>query len=198
MDARPSAFGKLVLLIGPSGVGKSVIIKRLRVLHPELHIPRSATTRARRPGEGDEIYRFVTNEEFDRLIAEKKLIEWASIHGGIARSGTPIDEILPALEAGKTAVREVDVQGFEFYRHHEMFAGKNATYTLQSIFVLPESIAQLVDHIKKRAPITDEELTQRIHSMETEFTYADQCDARVLNREGEIENTVKEVEKLIL
>ena len=68
--------GKLVLIIGPSGVGKSVILKELRRRHgsarlttgPEFHFPRSATTRPRRDGESDDLYRFVTDAEFDQLL----------------------------------------------------------------------------------------------------------------------------------
>ena len=65
-----SPRGKLVLLMGPSGVGKSVILKELRKRHPELHFPRSATTRARRPHEGDDLYHFVTDVQFDAFIQE--------------------------------------------------------------------------------------------------------------------------------
>ncbi len=189
--------GKLVLLMGPSGVGKSVILKRLRAQNPKLHFPRSATTRARRPGESDDLYHFVTEEEFDHLIRDKKVLEWALVHGG-ARYGTLIDEIIPAIEQGKIVIREVDVQGFDSIRHHPLFSGDNAPYRLQSIFILPQSKEQLIAHITKRAPIGSDELKRRIASMEKEMAYAELCDVQVRNVEGKLEETLKEVEMKIL
>lgn len=190
------AQGKLTLIIGPSGVGKSVILKKLREAHPEFHFPRSATTRPRRPKEGDELYHFVTQEEFDRRKAEKKLLESAVVHGG-ASYGTLLDEIIPKIEEGKIVVREVDVQGFDSIRAHQLFDGPNASYRLQSIFILPESKEQLIAHIQKRAPMEKDELDRRIKSMERELAYAELCDATVRNKEGKLAETIREVETLL-
>lgn len=190
-----SGFGKLVLIIGPSGVGKSAIMRHLRKTHPEFHYPRSATTRPRRPNEGDEAYHFVTNEAFDRLLAEKKILEWAIVHGK-DRYATIFEEIIPQIEAGKIVLREVDVQGFLSIENSPIF--KDGKHPLQSIFILPESAAQVVAHIEKRAPMTPDELHRRLQSMEKELVYAEHCSARVLNREGKLKETVKEVEELIL
>src|SRR3989344_4577103 len=146
--------GKLVLIIGPSGVGKSVILKRLRERHPELHFPRSATTRPRREGEGNDLYHFVSEEEFDRLGEEGKVLESAVVHGG-ARYGTLIDEIVPFIEQGKIVVREVDVQGFDSIRSHKLFRREKAPFLLHTIFILPENKDQLIHHITKRAPMSE-------------------------------------------
>ena len=163
-----AAKGKLVLIIGPSGVGKSVILKRLRESHSELHFPKSATTRARREGESLDLYHFVSEQEFDKLLTEKKFLEWAIVHGG-ERYGTLIDEIMPAIDAGKTLVREVDVQGFVSIQNNPLFQGENA-YHLESIFIMPESSEQLINHIRKRAPMSQEEMKRRLQSMEKEIT----------------------------
>ncbi len=189
--------GKLVLIIGPSGVGKSVILRRLREKHRSLRFPRSATTRQRRPGEGDELYRFVSDAEFDRLIEEGKVLEWAVVHG-TERYGTLVDEIIPPIEQGDVVVREVDVQGFDSITHHRFFRGPGAPYQLQSIFILPESKEQLLKQIAKRAPMGDEELKRRLASMERELTYADLCDVKVVNREGKLPETIAEVERAIV
>jgi guanylate kinase len=189
--------GKLVLLMGPSGVGKSVILKHLKKLHPHLLFPRSATTRHRRKGESADLYRFVSDAEFDALDVGRKLLESAVVHGG-ARYGTLIDEIIPPIEEGRIVVREVDVQGFDNIRTHQFFRGPEAPYRLQSIFIIPEDRAQLIARITKRAPISAEELERRIASMDQELTYAKLCDAQVVNREGRIEETIREVEKVIL
>lgn len=188
--------GKFVLLMGPSGVGKSVLLKRLRASHPEIHFPRSATTRERRPGESDDLYRFVSEEEFDRLIRENKVLEWAVVHNG-PRYGTLVEEIIPAIEQGKVVLREVDVQGFDSIRAHPLFAGSSAPYRLQSIFILPESKEQLIAHITHRAPIAEEELRRRIASMEKELAYADMSDVTVKNVEGKLEETLEAVERAI-
>ncbi len=190
-----SGDGKLVLLIGPSGVGKSVILKRIRAMHPEFHIPRSATTRARREGESADLYHFVTDVEFDQLVQDEKVLEWAIVHGG-ARYGTLLDEIIPFIDTGKTVVREVDVQGFVSIKDNPIF--KDGKHRLQSIFILPESQMQLIDHITKRSPISEDELARRIESMEKELAYAKHCSASVVNREGKLKETIEEVERLIV
>jgi len=196
MTAPMSAPGKLVLIIGPSGVGKSVILKRLRESHPDLHFPRSATTRQPRKGEGTDLYRFVSDEEFDRLIEEGKVLEWAVVHG-TERYGTLVDEIVPWIVKGKIVVREVDVQGFNSIRKHKLFRDNDAAHTLQSIFILPEKREQLIAHIKRRAPMNDEELRRRIASMESELDHAGDCDVRIVNKEGKLPETIAAVEKAI-
>ena len=202
--------GKLVLIIGPSGVGKSVILQGLRKRHPELVFPKSATTRPRRKGEGDDLYRFFSEEEFDRALADDAFIEWARVHGG-GRYGTLKEEILPAIEAGKTVVREVDVQGFESIRSNPLFArapdllrgsvrgsaGDRPSYRLVSVFILPEDRERLIRRIKDRAPMAEDELARRIASMDHELGLAPLCDVQVLNKEGKLEETLKEVEEVL-
>jgi guanylate kinase len=194
----PGKHGKLVVIIGPSGVGKSAIMAALRKTHKEWHFPKSATTRSKRPGEKNDIYHFVTEEEFDELIRNDKVLEFATVHGA-ARYGTLVDEIIPFINKGITVVREVDVQGFESISRHVLFntQEKNAPYHLQSIFIYPESVEQLIGHITKRSPVTEDELKARMHSMEKELAFAEQCDHKVINKEGELKNTINTVENLI-
>lgn len=187
--------GKLILIIGPSGVGKSVILKSLKTRHPEFVFPRSATTRTQRKGEGDELYHFVSEEEFSQWMKEGKFLEWAQVHQG-GRYGTLLSEILPPIEQGRTVVREVDVQGFESIRQHALFQAGGA-YTLRTIFILPESEAQLLAHIQRRAPMEDKELQNRIESMRRELAVAGQTDTRIRNVEGKLKQTITEVEKTI-
>ncbi len=187
--------GKLVLIIGPSGVGKSVILKSLKANHPEFIFPRSATTRARREGEGDDLYHFVTEEEFSLWLKQEKFLEWAQVHKG-ARYGTLLSEIIPSIEQGKTVIREVDVQGFQSIRHHRYF-GSEGTYKLYTIFILPESEEQLLRHIQKRAPMAPDELRRRIESMRSELALAKETDKQMRNVEGKLEETICEVERAI-
>lgn len=187
--------GKLVLIIGPSGVGKSVILKTLRQKHPEFVFPRSATTRDRRAGEGDDLYHFVSEADFSVWLDQKKFLEWAQVHRG-ARYGTLLSEIIPPIEQGKTVVREVDVQGFESIRHHTSFQ-RGGEYPLQTIFILPESEEQLIAHIQKRAPMEKAELERRIASMKNELAAAKNTDVQIKNLEGKLQETIAAVEKAI-
>lgn len=190
------ASGKLVLIIGPSGVGKSVILKKLRERHPEFVFPRSATTRERRPGEGDDLYHFVTEDEFSAWLKADEFLEWAQVHRG-ARYGTLLSEIVPAIESGKVVVREVDVQGFRSIHDHRLFQKVGGTYPLQTIFILPESEEQLIAHITKRAPMADEELKRRLASMKKELAVASETDVQIRNSEGKLTETIAAVEHAI-
>lgn len=185
--------GKLVLLIGPSGVGKSVILKSLREKHPDFVFPRSATTRARRVGEGDELYHFVSEDEFSQWLMEDKFLEWAQVHKG-ARYGTLLSEIVPAIREGKTVVREVDVQGFQSICSHALFQKSAGTYPLRTIFILPESEEQLIEQIQKRAPMAEEELHRRLESMRRELAIAKDTDVQIINPHGKLAETIEAVE----
>lgn len=196
MATSPGTFGTLVLLVGPSGVGKSSIVKELRTRHPEYHLPRSATTRTRRPGEGDEAYYFLTDAEFDDWVKAGKFLEWQVVHQN-ARYGTITAEIVGAVRAGKTVLREIDIQGLESLKTHPEMLGTDPIRLL-SIFILPESTEQLVAHITERAPLPPAELQHRIESMDHELAKAGLCDAKIVNREGQLKETVDEVERLIM
>src|ERR1700755_2569037 len=101
--ARPEPIrnGRVVVLSGPSAVGKSTVVRCLRERIPDLHFSVSATTRAPRPGEIDGVdYHFVAAERFQNLIDDGSLLEWADIHGGLHRSGTLADPVRAAVLAG--------------------------------------------------------------------------------------------------
>lgn len=192
---QPNTTGKLALLIGPSGVGKSVIFQKLKKRNPNWHFPKSATTRARREGEGDEIYYFITEEEFSEWEAQGKFLETATVHG-YARYGTLVAEIIPPIEQGKIVLREVDVQGFLSLRDDPRF--QDDTHPLLSIFLVPESIEQLKEHVRKRSPVTEEELDRRMASVEKEMKHADECTAKVVSREGKLYEAMLDIERIIL
>jgi guanylate kinase len=108
MGDAPAAA--LVVLSGPSGVGKSTVVKALRAEHPEVWLSVSATTRFPRPGETDGVhYRFVSREEFAELVESGGLLEWAEFAGNLY--GTPRQPVLDHLAAGRPVVLEIDLQG---------------------------------------------------------------------------------------
>ena len=99
------------MLAGPTAVGKGSVAAYVREHHPEVWISVSATTRPRRPGEVDGVhYHFVSDEEFDRLVVDDALLEWAVVHRA-ARYGTPRAPVDEALAAGRPALLEIDLQG---------------------------------------------------------------------------------------
>ena len=108
MGDAPTAA--LVVLSGPSGVGKSTVVKALRAEHPEVWLSVSATTRFPRPGETHGVhYRFVSCEEFAELVESGGLLEWAEFAGNLY--GTPRQPVLDNLAAGRPVVLEIDLQG---------------------------------------------------------------------------------------
>ena len=108
MGDAPTAA--LVVLSGPSGVGKSTVVKALRAEHPEVWLSVSATTRFPRPGETHGVhYRFVSREEFAELVESGGLLEWAEFAGNLY--GTPRQPVLDSLAAGRPVVLEIDLQG---------------------------------------------------------------------------------------
>ena len=132
----PTRRGRLIVLAGPSGVGKSSVVDELRRRLPELYFSVSATTRDPRPGEVDGTdYHFVGPAGFDRLIERGELLEWAEIHGGLQRSGTPREPVERQLAAGRPVLVEVDLAGAR--------AIKAALPEAVTVFLEPPSLAEL-------------------------------------------------------
>ena len=137
--------GRLIVLAGPSGVGKSSVVEQLRRTLPELYFSVSATTRDARPGEVDGTdYHFVGPAGFDRLIERGELLEWAEIHGGLQRSGTPREPVEQQLAAGRPVLVEVDLNGAR--------AIKRALPESVTVFLAPPSFEELARRLRRAAP----------------------------------------------
>jgi guanylate kinase len=168
--------GRLVVLAGPSGVGKSSLVRKLRELYPDLWFSVSATTRARRPGEIDgQDYHFVSNAEFDRMIAAGELLEWADIHGGTHRSGTPRSPIERRLADGQPALLELDLQGARTVR--------TVLPDALQVFITPPSWDVLVDRLVGRGTEPPDVVERRLQTAKEELAARDEFDVEVVNDE---------------
>jgi guanylate kinase len=192
MTKTPSARGKIFFFSGPSGVGKGTLINHLRKTQKNWVFPPSCTTRAPRPGELDgETYYFITPAEFEARIEKGDFLEYAHVHGD-TYYGTLKAEILEPIKNGKTVIREFDVQGFSQARER---LDRN---DFISIFLRPaEDLDTLVRRIKKRAPITDQELGKRMASMEKELALADIYDYQVFSEDGNLKKLFNDTEAII-
>jgi guanylate kinase len=170
-DARR---GRLVVLAGPSGVGKSSVIDRLRARLPELFFSVSATTREPRPGEVDGVhYRFVGPAGFDELIARGDLLEWAEIHGGLQRSGTPREPVERAMAAGRPVLVEVDLQGARSI--------KAVLPEAVTVFLAPPSLDELAHRLRTRGTETPAQFERRLRTAREEMAARDEFDVVVVN-----------------
>ncbi|MCU1578668.1 MAG: guanylate kinase [Rhodoglobus sp.] len=166
---------KLVVLAGPTAVGKGSVSAHIREHHPEVQLSVSATTRKPRPGEIDGVhYYFVSDAEFDRMIEDGELLEWAVVHNSY-RYGTPRPPIDEALAAGKRVLLEIDLQGARSVRRVMPEA--------RLIFLLPPSWEELVRRLTGRGTENVEEQQRRLATARTELAAQDEFDAKVVNRE---------------
>lgn len=164
------------MLAGPSGVGKSSVVRELRTLLPELFFSVSATTRDMRPGEVDGLdYRFVGPAGFDALIARGELLEWAEIHGGLQRSGTPREPVESALGAGRPVVVEVDLAGARAMKK-EMPEGV-------TVFLAPPSMAELERRLAQRGTESEAAFARRLETSREEMAARDEFDVCLISDE---------------
>lgn len=169
------ARSRLLVLAGPTAVGKGTVAAHIRDHNPEIHLSVSATTRAPRPGEIDGVhYYFVDDAEFDRLIAEDELLEYAVVHNR-SRYGTPRAPIDAALAAGKTVLLEIDLQGARQVRKAEPAA------TL--IFLLPPTWDELVQRLVGRGTEGAEERARRLRTAKVELAAQNEFDHLIVNED---------------
>jgi guanylate kinase len=161
-------------LAGPSGVGKSTVVAALRPQLPTLFFSVSATTRAPRPGEVEgRDYHFVSDAEFDRMIDAGELLEWAEIHGGLHRSGTPAAPVLSHLNAGDPVLIEVDLAGAR--------AIKAARPDALMVFLMPPSWDDLVTRLSSRGTDSPAAVERRLATAREELAARAEFDVTVVN-----------------
>lgn len=180
----------LVIVSGPSGVGKDTILDALkrRRHDPEYHYVVTCTTRAPRPGELDhESYHFIDRPRFEGLRAANELLEANEVHGNWY--GTPRREVREALAAGRDVILKIDVQGAQVVKERVADA--------LLIFVVPPSLEALFHRLRTRATESVDELELRQRNAAIELARQDDYDHVVVNETGQVERTAERIDAII-
>ncbi|MDZ8184227.1 MAG: guanylate kinase [Nostoc sp. ChiSLP02] len=175
--------GRLIVLTGPSGVGKGTLMRSLLQRHPELYFSVSATTRSPRLGEIDgKNYYFISRSKFEQLIGEGEFLEWAEFAGNYY--GTPREAVLNQINSGKLVVLEIELEGARQIR---------ASFpTAFSIFILPPSFEELEKRIRSRNQDSEDAIVRRLHRAQEEVKAADEFDIQIVN--DDFQTALKDIE----
>lgn len=181
--------GRLVVLAGPSAVGKSTVVQRLRKEVEDLYFSVSMTTRDPRPGEVDgKDYFFVSPESFQERIDAGEMLEWADIHGGLQRSGTPAAPVREALDAGRPVLVEVDLAGARNI--------KEIMPEAVTVFLAPPSWEVLVERLTGRATETEDVIARRLQTARAELAAQDEFDDVIVN--NDLDEAVQGISDILL
>ncbi|BAZ90303.1 guanylate kinase [Raphidiopsis curvata NIES-932] len=178
--------GKLIVLTGPSGVGKGTLMQKLLAQHPQLYYSVSATTRSPRPGEIDgKSYYFITPNSFQELVAQGEFLEWAEFAGNYY--GTPRAAVLQQIQLGRSVILEIELAGARQIK---------ASYPdALSIFILPPSFLELENRIRARGQDSDEAITRRLNRAKEEIKAASEFDIQIVN--DDFATTLNELETIL-
>jgi guanylate kinase len=174
-EAKGRQRSRLVVLAGPTAVGKGTVSSYIRDNYPDVHLSISATTRSPRPGEVDGVhYYFVDDAEFDRMIRERELLEHAVVHNS-SRYGTPRPPIDAALQEGRSVLLEIDLQGARLVR--------TAMPEAVLVFLLPPTWDELVRRLIGRGTEDAAEQQRRLETAKVELAAQDEFDVKVVNHD---------------
>jgi guanylate kinase len=183
--AKPHS--RLVVLAGPTAVGKGTVSAYIRENYPDVLLSVSATTRPPRPGEIDGVhYYFVDDAEFDRMVSENELLEWAVVHNSY-RYGTPRPPVERALGEGKRVLLEIDLQGARQVR--------TTMPEAVLVFLLPPTWDELVRRLIGRGTESAEEQQRRLDTARVELAAQNEFDVKVVN--NDVGDAAREVVELM-
>lgn len=176
------------MISGPSGVGKDAVIDCLREVHPDAHFVVTATTRPRREGEHAGVdYHFLSDEEFDALLAQNGFLESAQVYG--YRYGVPKAQVREALERGRDVILRVDVQGAATL--------KRLLPDALFIFLQPGSIDELEERLRARASDPEDGVQVRLAKAVQEMDCRNWFDRSVVNARGKLDEAVAQIIDII-
>jgi guanylate kinase len=188
LDGKPPQ-PLLVVLSGPSGVGKDSILMRMRDIGFPFHFVVTATSRPQRVGERDGYdYHFVGTERFEEMIAREELLEWAEVYGHY--KGIPRSEVRQALQSGRDVILRIDVQGAATIKR----LAPEAVF----IFLAPGSFDELRHRLQWRRTESPEELEGRLEMARQELDAVDDFDYVVINREDHLDDAVGQIRAIIV
>ncbi|SEE76321.1 guanylate kinase [Jiangella alba] len=175
--SHPRSAPRVIVLSGPTAVGKTTVVKKLRAAHPELWISVSTTTRPARPREIDgEHYHFVDDSTFDKMIEQGEFLEWAVVHKR-AKYGTPRGPMERALANGDSVLLEIDLQGARQVRE----TIPDALF----VFLAPPSWDELVRRLVGRGTETEAERERRLATAREELAAEAEFDVTLVNTDVE-------------
>ena len=178
----------LIVLSGPSGVGKDAVLSRMREQSKPFHFTVTATTRPRRKAEEDGVdYVFVSSEAFERMIEEGELLEWAEVYGNLY--GVPKAQVVGALRAGRDVIIKIDIQGAATIKK----LAPDGVF----IFLAPPNMEELAHRLSQRMTESAEALQIRLRTAEAEMEETPRFDYVVTNHRDRIDDTVAEIEEIV-
>ena len=179
----------VIVISGPSGVGKDVIIEKLQSYNNNYHFVITSTTRKIRKGELDGInHFFVSVNKFKEMINNKLFLEWAKVYGNYY--GVEKKQINNALTKGKHVITRVDVQGAERIR--------NIIKNSIQIFILPPSIEILKTRLKKRGVNSKNDMKLRLKKAQSEISKVSEFNYSIINYENKLNETAKTINEIII
>ncbi|MEL6441683.1 MAG: guanylate kinase [Cyanobacteria bacterium J06621_8] len=186
MSSSSPQLGKLIVITGPSGVGKGTLVKLLLQRHPQLKLSISATTRSPRPGETEGVdYFFLSKKDFETAILNQELLEWAEYAGNYY--GTPQAQVVEQIKLGKFILLEIELAGAR--------AIADIFPAARRIFILPPSIEELEARIRERGTNTEESIIKRLAIAQQEIAASSEFDFQIVN--DDLERAIAELEQAI-
>jgi guanylate kinase len=178
--------GRLIVLTGPSGVGKGTLLKALLTRHPELYLSVSATTRSPREGEIEGVhYYFYPRDRFDKMILAGELLEWAEFAGNYY--GTPIEPVRDRLDRGRSVILEIELAGARQ-------VAKIFPDALR-VFILPPDLETLETRIRDRGTESADAIRRRLEQAKVEIAAQQEFDYQIVN--DDFQTALEQLEKLV-
>lgn len=165
--------GQILIVSGPSGSGKSTLIERLMKEENNIYFSISSTTRKIRAGEKNDVnYHYISVRDFEKGIKEGEFLEYAVVHKNYY--GTSIKPVLAALEAGKSVIFDIDVQGFDIVR-------KKFDEEITSVFITTKTKNELEKRLKKRGSNDEKDIERRLYNAAIEMQHIKDYDYFLIN-----------------